>query len=88
MDADNAFKVRAALHQTMDQVPGPGASAEKKAVRPPVFQRNPAFPPLQAPDLDVPAEKQQRLAELLRRYRADEISPEQYHAERAKILGQ
>ena len=46
----------------------------------------PAFPQLQGPPLSISAEKQQRLQELLRRYQADEISPAQYHEERAKIL--
>jgi|GEM_PF-1402859 len=32
--------------------------------------------------------KEEKLAELLRRYRADEITPHQYHQERAKILAE
>jgi translation initiation factor IF-2 len=32
--------------------------------------------------------KEQRLAELLRRYKADEITPLQYHTERAKIIAE
>jgi hypothetical protein len=34
------------------------------------------------------ASKEQRLADLLRRYQADEISPLQYHTERAKIIAE
>ncbi len=45
-----------------------------------------AFQPLEAPPLPISNDKQQRLKELLRKYKADEISPEQYHLERAKIL--
>ena len=30
----------------------------------------------------------QRLAELLRRYQADEITPLEYHTERAKIIAE
>jgi hypothetical protein len=41
---------------------------------------------LQGPALPFTPEQQQKLAELLRRYRADEITPEQYHAERARII--
>jgi hypothetical protein len=32
--------------------------------------------------------KQQKLAELLRRYQADEISPMDYHKQRAAILAE
>ena len=46
-----------------------------------------SFPQLEAPPLPINADKQQQLNLLLQKYRADEISPEQYHAERAKILG-
>jgi hypothetical protein len=44
------------------------------------------YQPLEGPPLPFSVEKQGKLAELLRRYRADEITPEQYHAERAKII--
>lgn len=47
-----------------------------------------SFPPLTGPESPLSMDKQQRLAELLRKYRADEITPEQYHAERARILGE
>ena len=32
--------------------------------------------------------KQQRLAELLELYKADKVSPSEYHAQRAKILSE
>jgi hypothetical protein len=44
------------------------------------------FPPLEGPALPISYEKQQRLAQLLDRYKADQVTPEQYQAERAKIL--
>jgi len=44
------------------------------------------FQPLEGPPLPISSEKQQRLSELLQRYRADQVTPEQYQAERAKIL--
>jgi hypothetical protein len=43
---------------------------------------------MQAPALPISADKQQRLQELLRKYMADQVTPEQYHAERAKILAE
>jgi len=46
------------------------------------------FPPIEGPALTISAEKQQRLNSLLRKYKADEITPEQYHAERAKLLAE
>lgn len=44
------------------------------------------FPPLEGPPLPISSEKHQRLNELLERYRNDQVTPEQYQAERAKIL--
>jgi hypothetical protein len=52
---------------------------------------NPAPAPamsVQPPALPISADKQQRLEALLQKYRADQITPEQYHAERAKILAE
>ncbi|HWH71089.1 MAG TPA: hypothetical protein VNT26_17005 [Candidatus Sulfotelmatobacter sp.] len=46
------------------------------------------FQPLEGPALPIAADKQQSLAELLRKYKADEITPEEYHQQRAKILTQ
>jgi hypothetical protein len=46
------------------------------------------FQPIQGPPLSISADKQERLAELLRKYRADEITPEEYHQQRAKILAE
>lgn len=43
------------------------------------------LPPVESP---LTAEQQARLAELLERYKADQISPEEYHRERARILRQ
>jgi hypothetical protein len=45
-----------------------------------------AFKPLEPPPLPISLEKQKQLADLLSQYKADQISPEQYHAQRAKIL--
>jgi hypothetical protein len=38
--------------------------------------------------LPISTEKQQKLADLLRRYQADQVTPSQYHEERAKILAE
>ncbi|PWU13592.1 MAG: hypothetical protein C5B50_18870 [Verrucomicrobia bacterium] len=42
----------------------------------------------EAPALPISQDKQHRLSELLRKYKADELTPEQYHQERAKILAE
>jgi len=90
-------KARAAMEQKMTlmeaqppvQPPPPTSPALPPAKR---VKRQPetalAFPPLLGPPPAISAEKQQQLDVLLRKYRANEITPEQYHQERAKILGQ
>ncbi len=45
-----------------------------------------AFPPLSAPPTGLTAEQEQRLAELLEQYKADKLTPDQYHEARAKVL--
>jgi hypothetical protein len=52
-------------------------------------------PPVTAPPANnavaipgAPKSKQQRLAELLEQYRRDQISPSDYHMQRAKILSE
>ena len=44
------------------------------------------FVPLEGPPLEISSEKHDRLNSLLQRYKADQLTPEQYQAERAKIL--
>jgi hypothetical protein len=46
----------------------------------------PGFTPIVAPPLPISAAKQQQLAALLAQYEADQISPEEYHKQRAAIL--
>lgn len=61
--------------------PPPPSRTEKPIVKT-------SFPRLQGPESPLSLDKQQRLSELLRKYKADEITPEQYHAERARILSE
>ena len=44
--------------------------------------------PIPGPPSSIPASKEAQLAELLKKYQADAITPEQYHTERAKILAE
>jgi len=76
-------KARQAMRQTMQQLPpdttAPGAFPRLETA-------GQQFPPLQGPEMPISADKVQRLHALLDRYKADLVTPEQYQAERAKIL--
>ncbi len=74
LDAQAAMRVRT----------GPPAPGNKPKSGKPAL----SFTPLQPPPPAVSLNKQQQLNELLRKYMADEITPEQYHEQRAKILGE
>jgi hypothetical protein len=62
--------------------------AEKPPKKPTKVTGTSAFPPIEGPASSVSAEKQARLDELLRKYRADQVTPEEYHQQRAKILAE
>ena len=57
--------------------------AERAAMRTPA-----SFNTVEVPPPAISAAKAEKLAELLRTYKVDEITPEQYHKERAKILAE
>ncbi len=57
--------------------------ASAKAIKTPT-----QLPPLQGPPLALSGSKDQRLQELLQLYKTDTLSPEAYHAQRAKILAE
>jgi hypothetical protein len=44
--------------------------------------------PIAAPPLPISASKQDRLAALLQKYQADQITPDEYHSQRAAILAE
>ena len=44
--------------------------------------------PIPAPTLPISAAKQEKLEALLAKYKADQISPEEYHVQRAAILAE
>ena len=56
---------------------------QKKTMKP-----SQGFQPMQGPGVNISSAKQQQLNDLLRRYQSDEITPAQYHQERAKILAE
>jgi hypothetical protein len=57
-------------------------------VAPPAAVMNPRPVPIIAPGLPVSLSKEQRLQTLLMLYKADQITPEQYHTKRAAILAE
>ncbi len=52
----------------------------------PVIKTSSDFAPIAAPALPLSAIKQQKLQDLLAKYKADQITPEEYHRQRAVIL--
>ncbi|HOX55379.1 MAG TPA: hypothetical protein P5205_01430 [Candidatus Paceibacterota bacterium] len=66
----------------------PASSTQKVTKRPTAEQILQSFPPLQGPPPAVATAKQQRLDELLAKYKADQITPEEYHQQRARILAE
>ncbi|HEY2084033.1 MAG TPA: hypothetical protein VGI88_14720 [Verrucomicrobiae bacterium] len=69
----------------------PGTHAAPKPTAKPT-QKSPqpamTLPQLSGPPSSLPAAKQQKLDELLQQYRADQLTPQQYHEQRAKILSE
>jgi hypothetical protein len=70
------------------QEPKKAKAPEQPAVAPIAAKASTAFEPLSAPPSPLSATKQQRLNDLLTKYKADQLTPEQYHQERAKILAE
>ena len=58
----------------------------EKNPKKPAVAKEPIFQPIEGPALPISTDKKQRLDELLRQYQADQITPSQYHEQRAKIL--
>jgi hypothetical protein len=73
-------KARQAMYMKMQQLPPDTTTAYGAQ------SGRMQFPPLEGPALPISADKVQRLHALLDQYKADQISPEQYQTERAKIL--
>jgi hypothetical protein len=73
-------KARQAMYEKMQQLPPPATGASSSG------SASMQFPPLEGPELPISGAKVQRLHALLQQYKADQITPEQYQAERAKIL--
>ena len=79
-DPEAIAKAREAVRQRMQSITF--ADPTSRAGNAPASN----FPPLEGPPLPISSQKQQHLYELLQRYKADQVTPEQYQTERAKIL--
>lgn len=66
--------------------PAPVAAAQGKA--PSARSMAAVGTPIVAPALPISMTKEQKLMQLLSQYKADKISPEQYHEQRAAILAE
>jgi len=87
-DPEQIAKAREAMRQKM-QASEVAVKAAPEAGQPPHpsrAEKGSKFPPLQAPPTGLSSNQEQQLASLLQKYKADDITPEQYQAERAKIL--
>ena len=64
------------------------ADAEKAAEKAANAAKSTTYQPILAPDLPISTAKQEQLQALLVKYKADQITPNEYHAQRAAILAQ
>jgi hypothetical protein len=95
--AESIAKARAAMEQKLKELEAQPpvaagaaapASAPQSPKKPKTIKELKPFPPIQGPPPAVSGDKAQRLAELLRKYKTEEITPEEYHQQRAKILSE
>jgi hypothetical protein len=99
-DAAHEAAMRQALTKAMDEKNSATTAAKpavKAAVAKPPAKVSAATPetavPVMAPlkydpNLPLSAEKQERLNTLLEKYMADQVTPQEYHEQRAKILAE
>ena len=83
-DADRQAEIAALRRQKAQEEVAIRVENLQKQIK---SQPAPAAPPAAAAPAG-PQSKEQRLADLLRRYNADEITPLEYHTERAKIIAE
>lgn len=80
-------EINTAVNQANTRQWAPTPKPGGKPAPPTTRVRNTApLPELAGPPTGLPPAKEQRLWELLEQYKADRITPDQYQAERAKIL--
>lgn len=77
-----------ALQQALENTQPKPAPAPPPPPTPAAYRNSGTLAPLPPPPPAVSATKQQRLQQLLQQYMADQLTPEQYHEQRAKILAE
>ncbi len=77
-----------AVSSTQIVAPAAPVQAEPAAPAQPIVEAPKGPAVLETPASPLPMSKEARLAALLQRYKADLISPQEYHEERAKILAE
>jgi hypothetical protein len=82
-EADKKAKAEAEAKKKAEK-----ANAEQSGTHASASKKGAAVQPIEAPPLPISADKQQRLQELLKKYKAEELTPDQYQKERAKILAE
>lgn len=83
--------VRSAKNSGLETPSASGSKSEPAAPVAPPIPKKPSpqsteFQPFERAPSPFTGSQQQQLSELLKRYMADEVTPEQYHEERVKIL--
>lgn len=86
LQAEKAAKEARIAKAKADKLAAEQAAANARAAQAPAVQPAPA--PISSTAYTNALSKEQRLADLLRRYQADEITPYEYHMERAKIVSE
>lgn len=90
-DTEAQAQARAALGQKMAEVGTPATPTVITATTSPVgvaTTTTTSLQPITAPPLPINMSKAGKLDWLLSQYKADQITPEQYHTQRAKILAE
>lgn len=92
VDAQTAVAKKAAAKKQAEKAATKASQMAAKSVEAPapvvISGKNPGLNPIPAPTLPIPATKQEKLQSLLEKYKADQISPEEYHQQRASILAE
>jgi hypothetical protein len=79
------------MRASMADQPQTTAAAPKQSAAAPAVTKPAkasAFEPLQAPPSPLTGSKDERLKQLLDQYKADQITPEEYHKQRAAIVAE
>ena len=93
MDNATTARAREALRQKMLELDAQSAAlktttASGATFTPATAAAVPGYQPIQVPPSSLTGTKEARLATLLQQYKTDQITPEQYHKQRAAIIAE